>query len=116
MATMKWNNAYSRPFKIEEKNSMMVLTSDGNKAFELHSRCSKKMAKEIVDILNGKIDKTINVEMIIDEDEITFDGKVTIMLRGWSHLISDLGLKSRDAEDLQDSFADWIVKTLKKSE
>lgn len=68
----------------------------------------------IVAILNGEYEPTTKRNFVHDRGEITEDGELFIVIRGWGNLTGTgaLNLPDDDAANIQDTFANFIVERL----
>lgn len=78
-----------------------------------------EIKEEVIEILNGKIDKKITSKLkIVDGYKIYMEDKPFITIRGWGYLTGHgagaLWLDHNLAKEIQDDFAKWIVDKLTK--
>ena len=77
-----------------------------------------EIKEEVIEILNGKIDKKITSKLkIVDGYKIYMNNKPFITIRGWGYLTECGGGFSLDpdvAKKTQDDFVKWIIDKLTK--
>ena len=78
-----------------------------------------EIKEEVIEILNGKIDKKITSKLkIVDGYKIYMDGNPFITVRWWGYLTGHgagaLWLNHDVAKKIQDDFALWILNKLTK--
>lgn len=91
--------AFDFPEKFLYANSITLSDSDKN---------------HIVDILNGKYDKKIDLELTYKNNNIYAGDHEFIIIRGWGHLTGcgALNLPVEEAARIQDDFANYIISKL----
>jgi hypothetical protein len=121
---MKWNEIYKPPFKDQcidgsiDWRSGRIIDSLGNFVFQFVTYDYIGQQK-ILDILNGIYVKTNDNISFYQENGYVFIKKenisdTIILIRGWGNLTGSGGynLPSEDAEEVQDTFAEFIVNKL----
>lgn len=75
---------------------------------------SDEMMNKLADILNGKQPPGSSREYAYNAPGILLDGKTLLVVRGWGHLtgIGGLNLNPKEAADIQDQFAHWVISKL----
>lgn len=125
---------YKLPLKYVEDCPFMVLTADGQRAFdfewpgwptyEKNEHIDGKSIHDIIAKLNGNSNVIIEnyYNFTYKDGEIwAFSTKAKkkkhiMLIRGWGHLTGTGGLhlKDEDAAKIQDAFGQYIVETLNK--
>lgn len=102
-----YDNRSNFVFQFEPK-----FTKDGD-----YIKGWKNFEKNVIDKLNG------NQEIVLNEKFTHVDGKIfykdihVMTIRGWGNLtgIGAHNLPEKEAANIQDTFAEWMVETLNKN-
>lgn len=75
---------------------------------------SDEMMNKLAGILNGAETPAAARDYTYNAPEILLDGKTLLVVRGWGHLtgIGGLNLDPKEAADIQDQFAHWVISKL----
>lgn len=112
---MKFDEIYKPPF--HDFFGIGVKTKEGVRCFDWMVEMPQESKQLIVDILNGRTDKSVKREVKYSQSgQVTIDGINVMLIRGWGHLTGGgaLNLPYREAAKIQDDFGEWIVKKLKQ--
>ena len=114
---MDWKEVYKLPFKYDDynyvwaDNGTMTLTFD----IDYCEEDKRDVILKVVNKLNGDSSiKFKNKFELKDDIEFYYDNEFVFTIRGWGHLTSPGGrnLSMDEAANIQDDFAQWILKTL----
>ena len=114
---MIYQEYFQLPLTMSEFSYKIVWTDDHNRAFDFNCSVSKEDAMKVVDKLNGNYDKKIDGELSYDgKGHILLNGIQILFIRSWGRLTGGgaLNLPAKEAAEIQDSFAEWIINTLTK--
>lgn len=109
---MEFNDIYKPPFRCE---SGFLWSSDNVMslmAINYEDCKTDAMLSRLASILNGEsMPNRVNI-VVYDAPEIYINGTPTLVIRGFGHLTSVLGLTEQQACKIQDDFGNWIVQKL----
>ena len=131
---LTWQDVFKLPLHNEEYCPFMVLTSDGDRAFDFEWPAWENYDKtdRVSEETQTKIINKINGENVVIEDFYNFSyngagdiyaysvktkkNKHIMMIRSWGYLTGTCALNLSDdvAAKLQDDFGNFIVETLNK--
>ena len=123
---MNFKDYYKFPLSIWKSCDIKVFTKDNVMAFDFAFSIGNikpahnlklEQKEKIVRILNGseeKLKKQHNFSY--KNGTIYIDNIAFIVIRGWGHLTGSLNLDTKKAREIQDEFADYIIKKLSKNE
>lgn len=119
---MNFKDYYKFPLSIWESCDIKVFTEDDIMAFDFaffigdmepahNLRLEQK--EKVVRIINGSDEKSNRQPNFSYKDgTIYIDNIAFIVIRGWGHLTGSLNLDSEKAREIQDEFAEYIIKKL----
>lgn len=115
---MDFKEAYTPPFHVD-KYGPYVWSANGTMSLMFERKqFTTRQRQIIVDILNGEIERPEKLKTfeIKNYTELTYEGNVVALIRGWGYLTGTGGLNLEEevAAKTQDDFANWIVETLNK--
>ena len=129
---LTWKDVYKFPLHNEDYCPFMVMTADGERAFDFEWPAWENYDKtdRVSDETQTKIISKLNGENVIIEDFYNFSynnagdiyayssktnkNKHIMMIRGWGYLTGcgALNLPNEVAAKIQDDFGQYIVETL----
>lgn len=116
-----WEDVYELPLKDGYMNdnfrSGRIRDNKGNFVFQFIIQ-DYQLQEKVLDILNGKTVSNVDNTITNDKGIISVNGEDYIMIRGWGNLtgIGAMHLPIKDALNIQDTFAEWIVMMLGNSD
>jgi hypothetical protein len=115
------NKYFKLPLQLWEECDIKVFDADNNMAFDFplpmfsnenYARVSDNDKRKIVDIINGKEIATKKHNLTYKDGIIYLDDKDFIIIRSWGRLTGLLQLSTKKARQIQDEFAEFIIKKL----
>lgn len=120
---MNFKDYYKFPLSIwSEYCDIKVFTEDDTMAFDFAfsigdmeptHNLRPEQKEKIVRIINGSDEKSNSQpNFSYKNGTIYIDNIAFIVIRGWGHLTGSLNLDTKKAREIQDEFADYIIKKL----
>lgn len=118
-----WKDIYKLPVKLSQLGSH-VYDSHGNFVFQFepiydskgnYAEGYKQLEKSLIACINGEsIERTNNLKATHNQGEIFIGDVHLITIRGWGNLTGVGGhrLSEKEAANVQDTFAEYIVERL----
>ena len=102
-------------FPLKDLAGIYIMTADGQTAFNWCCELSEETRQEIIDKINGTLNKKSEKEWTIkNNDKIYYDDKLVLLVRGWGMLtgIGGCGFDEKTALNLQNDFIKYVVEQL----
>lgn len=111
---LTFKDVYKLPFRYDEDSGIYIFCKNSVLAFNTLTP-DVEYKKELVRILNGESNNTIEGDVTQNGEVIIVNGNPVLLIRGWGYLTGcgGLGLFPFQAARIQDDFANWVVNKLK---
>ena len=107
---MDFKDYYKLPFKL---SAGYIFADNGNMVFTFRKGISKKIQEQILNTLNNNtIQLTTNKYSIKNYIDLYNHNIYYGNIRGWGGLTGRLKLSVKEAEKVQDDFAQWMINKL----
>ena len=103
-------------FPLTDLSGIYIMTADGWNIFNWCCELSDKTRQEIIDKINGTLNKKSEKEWTVKNDKIYYDDKLVLLVRGWGMLTGNggCGFTEKTALILQNDLIKYVVEQLNR--